>query len=554
MTTVGGRYLLLRRSRASARFTAHDAIDTAIDRKVTVLIARAPVPTPVIDDPAPVVGVPTLLDTGVIERRDRGVRWLVTDPEVGRPVAAIRPGSFGPLEVLAVAHDVTRTVRALHDRCRSHGAIASDCVLIDANRAVQLTEANLATGGPRRADIQGLGAVLRHLLEPEPEKEWCELLQASPRFDLLSEIERLVRDLGSPRAFQRPYSITIVAARIDAIAHANALELRSPGSGRSDLESAERTLPPNDLVALLDMVGRRVPQLDRLAAWRRLSEGFGIGAPARTPSRGRAPHVDSTARAPRRRTTRFVAGAVATAIALGAAAWVGAVTDPRPTTARDSVVPDLSGLTPAAALHALSQRGLVAGGRRDEHSVEVPVGDVVRSIPSAGEASGRGAPVVLVVSTGPTPIATSDLIGVSLEAAKRRLAGSGAVLGDLELQPANAAFGTVISATESPTASRDARSFDLAITSGEQLVPDGLEGHDPASAASALTDAGFDVAVMPVETPDSPDGVVIGSQPSTGSLARPGSTVTLLVARLADPDDASPPTEPQPSPTSSPTR
>lgn len=63
-------------------------------------------------------------------------------------------------------------------------------------------------------------------------------------------------------------------------------------------------------------------------------------------------------------------------------------------------VPDVAGQTPEAAETALDQLGL-AHERAEEHSLDVPTGQVIRTDPEAGSRVPRDATVTVVVSLGP---------------------------------------------------------------------------------------------------------------------------------------------------------
>lgn len=88
-------------------------------------------------------------------------------------------------------------------------------------------------------------------------------------------------------------------------------------------------------------------------------------------------------------------------------------------------VPDLRGQTQAAATAALTAARLSVGALTDDYDDTAPAGTVVRSTPKPGVLVKPGAPVSLVVSKGPKPVAVPDVTGRKLGYANRTLAAAG---------------------------------------------------------------------------------------------------------------------------------
>lgn len=89
------------------------------------------------------------------------------------------------------------------------------------------------------------------------------------------------------------------------------------------------------------------------------------------------------------------------------------------------MVPDLSGLTVKEAQTVLQEAGLLPGETIDTHSKEVPAGNVISTVPSAGEELARGAPVDITASRGPEMIAVPALLGSAEAAALAALQAEG---------------------------------------------------------------------------------------------------------------------------------
>ncbi len=152
-----------------------------------------------------------------------------------------------------------------------------------------------------------------------------------------------------------------------------------------------------------------------------------------------------------------------------------------------AVVPDVSGLTLAAARRALRRRDLGVSVRWVPNVL--PRGHVVAQSPKQGRKLERGKHVFLTVSTGSQAKPAS---GASASSAASSSAGPSTV-----------------------------------------AVPD-VTGEDEATATADLEGAGFTVASADEAVTDpAQDGVVVDQSPAGGSDAADGSTVTIYVGRTS---------------------
>jgi eukaryotic-like serine/threonine-protein kinase len=140
-----------------------------------------------------------------------------------------------------------------------------------------------------------------------------------------------------------------------------------------------------------------------------------------------------------------------------------------------SVVPDVTNMTVADAQVKLADAGLNLGAQTPEPSDTVDAGRIIRQDPGEGTKVDKGSAVNVVVSSGPaTP-------------------------------------------SPSPTASAVA-------------VPN-VYGMDSTTATNKLEKAGFVVAVKAKGGTGQDPGTVVGMNPDAGTMAAPGSTVTITVAK-----------------------
>jgi serine/threonine-protein kinase len=140
-----------------------------------------------------------------------------------------------------------------------------------------------------------------------------------------------------------------------------------------------------------------------------------------------------------------------------------------------ATVPDLTGMTEAAAQAALSDEGLRLGSVFPEASETVPTGAVIRQDPPAGAKVDRDTAVSITVSSGsPSPSPSPSVVRVE--------------------------------------------------------VPN-VHGMDASAAAETLSDAGLVAEFRERGGTGQPPGTVVDTRPAVGTLVAEGSTVILVIAR-----------------------
>ena len=209
-------------------------------------------------------------------------------------------------------------------------------------------------------------------------------------------------------------------------------------------------------------------------------------------------------------------------------------------------VPPLVGLTLGEAEDALEDAGLILGvvTRRADALAEPDV--VLEQSPLPGVQVGGGAPVNLVVSTGPEVVIIPDVVGATpLEATNELL--------DLGLRPrVNEEFSETVPAGEvirtDPPAGTEAVVGDTVLV----VVSDGptpvqvptLIGLTENQARNALTNLGLVPNVsnsrQPVADP-AQDGLVVSQIPTAGNTVPKGTTVTIVLGQYQAPPTTQPP-------------
>ncbi len=113
----------------------------------------------------------------------------------------------------------------------------------------------------------------------------------------------------------------------------------------------------------------------------------------------------------------------------------------------DVGVPDVAGMSTAAATTVLTDAGLVRGPLQEVDS-DRPAGEVIRTSPAVGALVAPGTSITLVVSSGPPPMVTvPNIIGSTQAAATATLTGIGltVTVATEEVPPGSASIGTVLS-------------------------------------------------------------------------------------------------------------
>jgi serine/threonine-protein kinase len=238
----------------------------------------------------------------------------------------------------------------------------------------------------------------------------------------------------------------------------------------------------------------------------------------------------------------IVGGIVVLAAIIVAVLWAsGAFT-------QKSTVPNVVGLPLTGATSTLDSDGFKLGAVSYQQGVGKLQGTVLSQTPAAGASADNGSAVNLV-AVGTTVQTVPNVIGMTQSAAGAAITGAGLTLGHVSLiysssgpsgtvvdqapnagltAPAGSAVAITVSKGPTPTTSPSAKT-----------VPN-VTGLGQSQAVAALQGAGFAVVVEQVPSSTVPNGVVSDQTPSSGVLAQPGTTVTIVVSTGAPSSSPSP--------------
>ena len=197
-------------------------------------------------------------------------------------------------------------------------------------------------------------------------------------------------------------------------------------------------------------------------------------------------------------------------------------------------VPNVVGLTQAAATTAVTGAGLTVGTVTTQSSSTVPAGSVISQNPTSGTSVAPGTAVNLVVSSGPAPVSVPNVVGLTQAAATTAITGAGLTVGTVTTQSSSTVpAGSVISQNPtSGTSVAKGSAVNLVVSSGPAPVSvPNVVGLTQAAATTAITGAGLTVGTVTTQSSSTvPAGSVISQNPTSGTSVAQGSAVNLVVS------------------------
>jgi serine/threonine-protein kinase len=197
-------------------------------------------------------------------------------------------------------------------------------------------------------------------------------------------------------------------------------------------------------------------------------------------------------------------------------------------------VPDVVGMNYGDAVQALNDAKLKA--RKHEVFSQKPTGRVVHQDPPAGDQVVQGTEVVLDVSKGVKTVAVPNVIGMSEANARSTLEQAGFQVQSTSAPSDSTPSGSVSNQSPSPgTDAPKGSTVTITVSTGPNTtaVPDEV-GQEKQVAMDDLKAKGFKVKVVNVAVSDpGQENIVQDQDPSGGTQAQPGSTVTIFVGKFA---------------------
>ena len=208
-------------------------------------------------------------------------------------------------------------------------------------------------------------------------------------------------------------------------------------------------------------------------------------------------------------------------------------------------VPNVVGMTQAAAQTAITSAGLTVGTITQAYSNTVPSGNVISQNPASGATVTPGSAVNLTVSKGPQPVMVPNVVGMTQAAAQTAITSAGLTVGTISQAYSDTVpSGNVISqspASGASVASGSAVSLTVSLGPPTQVTVPNVVGMAQADAQSALISANLTVGTITQAYSDTvPSGNVISQDPASGITVAPGSAVNLTVSQGPSPQETVP--------------
>ena len=195
-------------------------------------------------------------------------------------------------------------------------------------------------------------------------------------------------------------------------------------------------------------------------------------------------------------------------------------------------VPDVTGKDVTDAVSRLKDAQLNAKVVRVDSNQ--PADQVLDQTPNGGTSIDQGSSVTLKVSKGPQPIAVPNVVGESFETANSQLQAAGFAVAKRMVDSSQPANIVIAQRPDANTSQAPGTTITLSVSKGPKTtgVPD-VTSQQQQDAISTLRAAGFNVRVVAQDTTDpTQDGIVLNQNPSGGTQAKPGQTVTIVVGRF----------------------
>jgi beta-lactam-binding protein with PASTA domain len=197
-------------------------------------------------------------------------------------------------------------------------------------------------------------------------------------------------------------------------------------------------------------------------------------------------------------------------------------------------VPNVEGLTQAAATTAITAAKLTGGTVTQQSSNTMATGNVISQDPASGISVTQGSPVNLVISSGPQMVTVPNVEGLAQDAATTAITAVKLTGGTVTQQTSNTvAAGNVISQDPASGSSVAQESkVSLVISSGPPMVTvPNLEGLTQDAATTAISAAKLIVGTITQQNSNTVTaGKVISQDPASGSSVAPGSPVKLVIS------------------------
>jgi beta-lactam-binding protein with PASTA domain len=457
-----------------------------------------------------------------------GTYYIAMEYLPGRSLKAVvrEHGPLSPGDATDIVVQILLATRFAHKRGIIHRDIKPHNVILDEEGRAKVTDFGIARAGA--SDMTLTGSIMGTAQYLSPEQAQGHAVSESS--DLYAVGIVLYELLTGQVPFEGESPVTVALKQVS-------VEPTPPSTLNPGVSPALEAVVMRSLAK--DPAARFASADEFIAALQQAREGIAPapvfnGAPptqAATAAVLVPPPEDEDARAEsarrRRRALWIAAGVALLAIAAGVALLLL-----KPAENGRVTVPNLAGETQAAAVTSLHREGLVPVVSLATNS-RVPSGQVVGSTPPGGTIVKKGSRVSVVVSSGPGVVGLPNVNGKGSSEAVKILREKGFHPTTQNQSSESVEKGRVISTD--PAAGIEVQVGSpvmVFVSSGpkEVSVPE-VTGETQADATATLAAAGLKVTVSKREVAEPAAGTVISQSPGSGTQAKLGSQVTIVVAQ-----------------------
>ena len=544
---IDGRYRLLHRVGSGGMADVWCAEDVQLGRQVALKLLHrrfAEDPEFVERFKREASSAASLTHPNVVSVFDRGewegTYYIAMEYLDGRPLKQIirEEAPLDLLRAIDLTIQILRAARFAHQRGVVHRDIKPHNVIVDAEGRAKVTDFGIARAGA--SDMTETGSIMGTAQYLPPEQAQGHAV--SPQSDLYAIGIVLYEMLTGRVPFDGESAVTIALKQVSeaplppsAWNPAVPPELDAIVLRALEKDPAARFTSADEFIAALQAAA------DRIATGAALGPGtvaFGaVGsdiAPPLADGAGYVPPQDGQPGDPEdgRKPKRWpwIVASIALLCIAGGLIWFaadGGFDSSKP----QVVVPRVVGLQATTAQTVLTRAGFRADIQRFVNNA--PPDQVFGQEPGAGVKADKGAIVTVRVSEGPAQKVVPDVNDDSEKDAKKALKEEGFKVKTTKQFSQTVPDGSVIRTIPGAGEKADAGSeVTLVVSKGTQpvAVPN-VVGQSRDSATSTLQAQGFAVDVTEQESTDSTAGNVISQNPTSGTSAGKGSTVTITVAK-----------------------
>ena len=203
------------------------------------------------------------------------------------------------------------------------------------------------------------------------------------------------------------------------------------------------------------------------------------------------------------------------------------------TTDTEVTVPNVVGKDEATARAAIEAAGLTVGTVTEASSDTVTSGLVISQTVAANTKTAKGTKVNLVLSSGPSSVKVTDVIGHEQSRAEQELAAAGFQVSVKEAYSSDVRSGLVISTTpDRGTPAKPGSTVTMTVSQGKEKVtiPSVSVGMTYEAAAEKLEDAGFTGTISEATESSNSVGSGFVTRYSPSGAVDPDGTVTIYVS------------------------